>query len=98
MMAQINFHYEDDQVLAEVLNTSYAKEQLARVLHTLTCDQKWSLYRAIAKLSHVTTMECLERAEHALSEVMFRHGYLPSSVPGLAQASRDRIANELKDK
>lgn len=46
-----NYHFEDDQVLAAVANTEYAKGKIAHHLLHMTVDQKWSLYRAIVKLA-----------------------------------------------
>jgi hypothetical protein len=47
----VDYHFEDEEILAVVANTEYAKEQISRHLHTMTCDQKWSLYRAVVCLA-----------------------------------------------
>jgi hypothetical protein len=46
-----NYHFEDDQVIADIANTDYAKREISRHLHAMTCDQKWSVYRAVVKLA-----------------------------------------------
>jgi hypothetical protein len=46
-----NFHFENDEVLAAIANTQYAKDVIARHLRFMTVDQKWSLYRAVVKLA-----------------------------------------------
>jgi len=52
----MNYHFEDEEILAAVANTKYAKEQISRHLHAMTCDQKWSLYRAVATLASLNTL------------------------------------------
>jgi hypothetical protein len=46
-----NFHFENDEVLAAVQNTPYAKQAIGYRLIGMTVDQKGSLYRAVVKLA-----------------------------------------------
>jgi hypothetical protein len=46
-----NYHFETEDVLKAIANTDYAKGEISRHLHAMTCDQRWSLYRAIVKLA-----------------------------------------------
>jgi hypothetical protein len=50
MSQTINYHFEDDEVLAAITGTEYLKENVSRHLHHMTSGEKWSLYRAIAAL------------------------------------------------
>lgn len=45
-----NFHFEDEAVELRIVGTDYVKDRLHRFFHTYSCAEKWSLYRAIAKL------------------------------------------------
>jgi hypothetical protein len=46
-----DYHYEDAQVLAAIEGTDYLKQSIERKFLRGTSGEKWSLYRAIAKLA-----------------------------------------------
>lgn len=45
-----NYHFEDKEILDAIVGTDYLKGKIEHHLHILTSGEKWSLYRAIAKL------------------------------------------------
>jgi len=49
-MGMMDYHFEDKQVIDAIQGTQYLKDNVDRHLHHMTSGEKWSLYRAIAKL------------------------------------------------
>lgn len=46
----MNYHFETDEVLAATEGTEYLKQNILHHLRTMTSGERWSLYRAVAKL------------------------------------------------
>jgi hypothetical protein len=71
-----DFHYEDAQVMDAIVGTDYLKSSVQNRLNFMTSGEKWSLYRAIAKLSQpspqrwIAERERLRTAETLISEVL----------------------------
>ena len=46
----MDFHFEDNEVMDNIVGTDYLKAEVKRHLMHMASGEKWSLYRAIAKL------------------------------------------------
>jgi hypothetical protein len=44
------FHFEDKQVMDALVGTEYLRTEVQRRIQFMTTGEKWSLYRAVAKL------------------------------------------------
>lgn len=50
-LGDTSLHFDNADVLANVQDSEYAKKNIQRHLMFMTCNERWSLYRAIVKMS-----------------------------------------------
>jgi hypothetical protein len=85
----MDYQFEDDEVLAAVKSSDYARQQIGGHLALMSCEQKWSLYRAIVSLAEKPAAahhSSVKRSPEALARLVPKLRDLKSTIDAMSDS------------